>query len=201
MFFADADYRLYLRLLGEITAQYGVRLRGYCLMPNHTHLVPVPATEDALARAVGLVHQRYSQLLNLREAQTGHRWQNRFYSCPLDETALPRVLRYAERNPVRAGLAAHPWDWPWSSAGAHCTGHDPFDLLDLTGWTDDWPGDAWRDYLVPEEEPGEAELIRLATTIGRPLGSDAFFDRLEAHTGRRLRPKPVGRPRKTEEDK
>ena len=62
MFFEDQDFRLYLTLLGEMAPRFGVRLRGYCLMTNHVHVIPIPSAADALARVMGLVHQRYSQL-------------------------------------------------------------------------------------------------------------------------------------------
>jgi len=199
VFFAAADYRRYLALLGELAGRYGVRVQGYCLMPNHVHLIPVPATADALGRAIGQLNQRYSQLLNLREGLTGHRWHNRFFSCPLDDTYFLRALRYVERNAARAPLVEHPWDYSWSSARAHDTGDDPTGLLDLPGWAETWPGDSWREFLALPEAPGEAETFRLATSIGRPLGTDAFLDRLEQHTSRRLRPLPVGRPKKEHE--
>ncbi len=196
MFFSDEDYRLYLSLLSELAPRFGVGLHGYCLMPNHVHLLPVPATEDALARLLGLVHQRYSQLLNLRARQTGHCWQNRFFSCPLDAVYFTRALRYVERNPARARFVEAPWEYPWSSARAHCTGVDETGLLDLSDWSSAWPGESWHDYLILPAEPGEIELVRLSTTIGRPLGSDDFVTRLEEQTGRRLHPYTVGRPKK-----
>ena len=195
LFFADADYQLYLTLLGDHCRRFGVRVHGYCLMSNHVHLVPTPAAEDALARAVGLVNQRYSQLLNLRTGQTGHCWQNRFFSCPLDESYSVRTLRYVERNPARAGLVTVPWDYPWSSARAHCTGDDPTGLLDLMGWASAWPGTTWQDFIALPEAPGEVDLFRLATTVGRPLGSETFVTEVEALTGRCFHPKAVGRPR------
>lgn len=199
MFGGDEDYRCYLALWGNVAPQCGVRVRGYCLMPNHVHVIPVPASEDGLARAVGLIHQRYSQYLNFREGTTGHRWQNRFFSCPLDEAHAYQALRYIERNPVRAGLVAQAWDYPWSSARAHCLLEDPTTLLDLDSWRAAWPVEAWRDHLALAEEPGEIDRFRLATQVGRPLGTEEFVTNLEASTGRRLRPHPVGRPRKTAE--
>ena len=39
------------------------------------------------------------------------------------------AARYIAMNPVKAGLVAHPWDWPWSSSPAHILGKD--DALDL----------------------------------------------------------------------
>jgi len=111
-----------------------------------------------------------------------------------------RALRYVERNPARAGIVLAPWEYPWSSAAAHCTGLDPTGLLDMTDWRTTWPGETWREYLALPEEPGEVEMFRLATTIGRPLGGEAFVTRLEEDTGRRLHPYQVGRPRKEQKE-
>ena len=53
IFFVDDDRRLCLRYLGESAALCGLRIDAYCLMTNHVHLVATPATETALARAIG----------------------------------------------------------------------------------------------------------------------------------------------------
>src|ERR1700726_4375925 len=51
---------------------------------------------------------------------SGHVWQDRYYSCPLDESHLWEALRYTELNPVRASMVAKAEGWGWSSAAAHC---------------------------------------------------------------------------------
>ena len=104
-------------------------------------------------------------------------------------------LRYVERNPARAHLVTAPGN-TLSSARAHCTGEDPTGLLDLADWRTDSPGETWANYLTVPEPPGEPKPFRLATTVGRPLGSEAFITRLEVQIGRRLHPYSVGRPQK-----
>jgi hypothetical protein len=51
---------------------------------------------------------------------SGHVWQGRYYSCPLDVGHLWEALRYAELNPVRAAMVTRAPDWPWSSAAVPC---------------------------------------------------------------------------------
>ena len=102
----------YLTLLVYLSRRYGVRIDGYCLMPSHTHLLATPATEDGLARVMGQLDQRFSQWLNFRDGITGHSWQNRYFSTPLDATYFLRALRYMERNPVRAHFVASAEDYP-----------------------------------------------------------------------------------------
>lgn len=52
-FFSDADYLAYLTLLQAACARHEVAIWAYCLMPNHVHLVAVPARAEALADALG----------------------------------------------------------------------------------------------------------------------------------------------------
>ena len=78
-------------------------------------------------------------------------------------------------------------------------GYDPLGLLDMEEWKANWNGDDWREYRSMPEEPGEVELFRLTTTVGRPLGREEFITQLEARTGRSLHPRAVGRPKKKQQ--
>ena len=59
LFRADSDYRIFLQ-------QYRRHIEpvcetfAYCLMPNHVHLIAVPATEAGLRLAIGEAHRRYT---------------------------------------------------------------------------------------------------------------------------------------------
>ena len=102
----EADRKVYLDLLRQSTELHGVALIGYCLMSNHVHLVAVPRKADVLARALKETHGRFASYWNALHHSTGHVWQGRYYSCPLDEPHLWEALRYTELNPVRASLVA-----------------------------------------------------------------------------------------------
>ena len=58
------------------------------------------------------------------------------------------------------------------------------------------PGVDWRECLAAEQDEEVVSRLRTGIRRGRPLGSDAFIGKLEAALGRRLRPRPVSRPRK-----
>lgn len=81
-------------------------------MPNHVHLVLVPTTSMGLTKAIADAHRRYGVVINRRQGWRGNLWQGRFSSCAMDEPHALSALRYVERNPERAGLAARPEDWP-----------------------------------------------------------------------------------------
>ena len=72
-------------LLAERCRKASVACRGYCRMPNHVHLILVPATADGLARAIGETHRQYTAFVNARQRWTGHLFQGRFSSVVLDE--------------------------------------------------------------------------------------------------------------------
>ena len=71
VFFEQGDYALYRDLLAERCRKASVGCRGYCLMPNHMHLILVPATADGLARAIGETHRQYTGFVNARQRWSG----------------------------------------------------------------------------------------------------------------------------------
>jgi putative transposase len=194
-FFGDEDYAAYLDLMAEWCGHCGVEVWAYCLMPNHTHLIAVPPTEDGLARAIGEAHRRYTRRINSREGWRGHLWQERFASFPMDDEWLLRAARYIERTPVRAKLCRAPWRWKWSSAAAHALGAEE-PLVEPGALVEQVDGD-WKDFLREPLERDEADAIRLHERTGRPLGSAEFVGRLERLLRRVLHPRKRGaKPKK-----
>jgi putative transposase len=188
----DADRSVYLNLLRENAALYKVSVIGYCLMSNHIHLIAVPRTADGLAQALKHAHGRYASYWNAAHQSSGHVWQGRYYSCPLDEAHLWEALRYTELNPSRAGLVPEAEAWPWSSAAGHC-GTGPTDAsLALEIWRSHWTPSAWREYLAAGESESGLALIRQRTHTGRPLGSAEFIHSMEKIAQRGLVPQKRG---------
>ena len=162
------------------------------------HLIAVPESGNSLARALGRAPSEYALALNQGQRRTGHVWQNRFFSCPMEERRLYTALRYVELNPVRAGMVSAAWEWPWSSARAHVldTGGDP--VLD-SQWKDylgGWNGAEWKEMLARSSDEVDLAVLRRATRTGEPLGSEAFVARLERASGRVLRVRERGRPKR-----
>lgn len=193
VFYSDSDREFYLRLLKQYGARYGFQLTGYCLMGNHVHLLGIPHGANSLARAIGRTHNDYARWLNFRRGETGHVWQNRFYSSALDDTHRWLALRYVEWNPVQAGLVTLAESWRWSSASAHAAGHDARALLDWTDWTRRWDPDSWKAALHEGVHGAAwADRLREATRTGRPTGDREFVKRVEVLLGRSLQPQKRG---------
>lgn len=193
VFLDDADRAVYFQFLSHHARRNQLRITGYCLMGNHIHLLAIPPTETALAKTLGRAHVDYARWSNLKRGQTGHLWQNRYYSCPLDESHQWAALRYVELNPVRAGLVSKAADWRWSSAQAHTGAFDRTNSLDLSDWRAAWGVEAWRDVLDHGiDDAVTMARIRDATRTGRPAATDEFLVRLEIACQRSLHPQKRG---------
>jgi len=192
VFFSDDDKELYLKILSFICSKERVQIWCYCLMDNHVHLIAVPERADRMARAIGETHRKFTWTINARNNWKGYLWQGRFLSYPMDETYLFRCVKYVERNPVRAGLVKLAEEYQWSSARAHVFGlRDPV----LSPMPNVFQIGDWSAFLKGEEKDEDLELLRRNQSIGRPLGSENFIEKLEKITGRCLKKRRPGRPK------
>ena len=197
----DDERQVYLALLRKYVELCDLSLLGYCVMSNHVHLLVVPQKSDSLARSLKQTHGRYASYWNATHRSSGHVWQGRFYSCPLDESHLWIALRYVELNPVRAAMVRLPELWPWSSAAAHCGDPQEPTGLELSAWNRRWSKESGKEYLATGETQKEVAAIRQCTHTGRPLGPESFVRSLEDATQRCLFPQRGGRPKGAAEDR
>jgi putative transposase len=155
VFFDDQDRRTYLQLLAKYSKLFALQIWAYCLMDNHVHLLAVPEKENALARGIGLTNQVYTQYLNRKRNQSGRIWQNRFFSCLVEnDQYLWTVARYIERNPIKAGLVKNAEDYHWSSASAHMTSTKD-DLLQEPSWLEDAANVSYAEFILNNDEEAE----------------------------------------------
>jgi putative transposase len=112
------DERDFLALKGQLTEatrKFGWLLFGYCLMPNHYHLI-LETERELLSAGMHRLNFLYAQRFNRRYDRAGHLFQNRFSSHVIDSDAyLIAAIAYVRDNPVRAGLCERGSDWPWAS--------------------------------------------------------------------------------------
>jgi len=119
LFLDEADRKYWLGLVSEYKEICGARVYHWVLMGNHYHML-IEVVFENLRGFVGGIQQAYAQYHHARYNGTGIFWQGRFKSKPVEIGAyLVSCGRYIERNPVRAGLTAIAWEYPWSSAGAY----------------------------------------------------------------------------------
>lgn len=178
-FFNDGDYLRYLQLAAEWCAKAEVECWGYCLMPNHVHLILTPKTEAGLRKALAPLHWHYTYHINKRERWTGYLWQGRFASYPMDDDYFVQASRYVGLNPVRAQLVTRAEDWPWSSVRAHLKGED--DLLVRTAPLRQRVLGNMPRFFETDVGAEAAKKLRAAASTGRPLGGAEWLKALSFH--------------------
>lgn len=139
VFRSEEDFAVFLELLARGLAKEPVELLAYCLMPNHIHLICAPATAASLSRFMQWVSAQFAKHVNARRDWTGHIWQQRFFSVPMDARHSVVAGPYVFLNPVKAGLATNALDWPYSSA-RHLFGikKDPLISEQFQSVMDEW---------------------------------------------------------------
>jgi REP element-mobilizing transposase RayT len=118
IFLDDFDRTSFLRQLGCVVYRFRWICCAYCLMSNHYHLI-VDTSAESLSDGVKVLDGVYSRRFNKRHRRKGRLFREHFMSERIDDDYRFRnALKYVARNPVDAGICAHPGEWVWSSYGA-----------------------------------------------------------------------------------
>ena len=189
IFLDPADGAHFLDLLAEGTRRFGFRCHGYCLMPNHVHLV-LQAGAVPLSRAMQNLSFRYARRINGRERRAGHLFQGRYKAILVDaESYLLELVRYVHLNPVRAGLCDAPEAWRWSGHRAYLgRAAAPWlttdRVLGLLAAREADARAAYRAFVADGMGEGRrAEFHSGNGGGGRLLGDDGFVERALAEAG------------------
>ncbi|GAC1308070.1 MAG: transposase [Isosphaeraceae bacterium] len=199
----DDDLGAFLQTMGQTQTRYPFRLYGYCLMPNHFHLLLKPEPGVSISRVLQSITVAHTWRHHKRHQSLGHVWQGRFKSPVIqDDEHFWTVLRYIEANPVRAKLVEDPSAYRWSSYCAHALGKVEPLLTELPGWNDLGSTEKqrrtrWRAKVVGEIVEDELNAVRASARLGRPFGSPAWTEATARRLGIPLGDRPRGRPKKT----
>ncbi|NQT05957.1 MAG: transposase [Candidatus Omnitrophica bacterium] len=121
VFSAKEDYLYYLNIVKKAKKKHKILLYGYCLMPNHVHLLIDPESGQDIPKFMHWICRGYAAYFNAKYDKVGHLWQGRFISKPLlKDQYLIHCSNYIEENPVRAGLTQKMDAYLWSSYNERC---------------------------------------------------------------------------------
>jgi putative transposase len=189
VFLDKADYERYLALLQTYSEKFKCGIQAYCLMPNHVHMLAVPADVKSLAETMQAAAYVYSRYFNRKYKREGHVWGNRFYSSVVDSDEYHwTAALYIEQNPVRAGIVPSAEMYAYSSARAHAG--DAKDALLTSSLFDEFER---KEYIKALREPlGEEDLSAARQNLRsrKPLGSSGFIEKMERILNVSLHPKP-----------
>lgn len=174
IFFSPDDYQAYVDILSIALQRHKTLCVAWCLMPNHIHLMLVPTHEDGLRAPLASAHTTYAQRINQNQKTSGHLFQGRFASYPMDDAHMMVAARYIENNPVKAKLVRHADEWPWSSARCHIAEQNDglTDRTALSSHIQNWSAMLAKGLEAADECAG----VEAAIVSGRPLASAAWLE-------------------------
>lgn len=202
IFLENEDFEHFLRALQETKVASGSAVLAYCLMTNHVHLV-LHTEKESIGGVMKRLGVRYASWFNRKYGRVGHVFQDRFASKPVEDDAyLSALLPYIWNNPVVAGMAMRPEEYPWSSR--RWLGHasplldhelltqllpmDPEELADVHA-ADGVQFDLLKPPRYTQDEA--AELLQAASGVKTPQEFDALSREVQRLVVRELRTRGV----------
>lgn len=193
VFHSAQDYEQFLALVFRAQQRLTLPIVAMCLMPNHIHLVVQPRHADDLARWMHWTFTTHVRWYHARYATTGRVWQGRFKAFPAQsDHHLLTVLRYVERNALRARLVERAEDWRWGSLNWRAAARPPLDLAESPIPLPSY----WRHLVNEPQSEAELEAIRASVNRQRPFGDAAWVKAQARELNLESSLSPMGRPRK-----
>jgi len=198
LFKKPADFAAFEQVLVEAHERVPLRILGYVVMPNHWHVVvwPERGEDDQVSEFFRWLTLTHTQRWHAAHGTSGmgHLYQGRFKSFPIEvDEHLLTVLRYVERNPLRAGMVRKAERWRWGSLYWRTIGQETDEAI-LT----DPPvplGRQWIEHVNRPQTEAELDAIRRCVARGQPFGDDRWQRKVTGQLGLEHTFRPRGRPR------
>ena len=197
LFFKDDDYLAFEQVIEETLEKRAMRILSYCLMPNHWHFVLWPENDGDLGsfmQRLTVTHvTRWQKHYNM--VGYGHVYQSRYKSFPVEtEDYFYHVMRYVERNAMRAKLVAKAELWQYGSLWIKQFGTAKHKAM-LSKWPMPRPRN-WLAYVNEAASEQELEALRRSCVRGAPYGNDEWVQQTAKRLGLESTLRRPGRPRK-----
>jgi putative transposase len=201
LFKKEADFLAFEQVLVEVFERTPLRILAYTLMGNHWHFVVWPKRGNE--GEVSEFFRRLTVTHSLRwhahhkTLGMGHVYQGRFKSFPIEQDEhLLAVMRYVERNPLRAKLVRSADRWRWGSLyrRLHGTPEEQSLLADSPVPV----GPKWLERVNRPQSKAEEAAIQQSLLRGRPYGEEGWQQATAKRMGLEFTLRPRGRPRKTD---
>jgi putative transposase len=194
VFHEPADFAAFIQLMAKAQEHVELPLFAACLMPNHVHLVVRPVDDGDVARWMQWLFTTHARHYHEKHGTTGHVWQGRYkHFVVQSDHYLLTLLRYVERNAVRAKLVARAEDWRWGSLNWRLRADSQ---LALTQSPTPLPS-SWIDWGNCPQTAAELEAIRTSVNRQRPFGDPEWIEWNARDAGLDQSLIDVGRPRRS----
>jgi len=175
------DYVSFIELLRDASEVFNLRIAGYCLIPNHYHLL-IQTPDGNLSRCMRHINGVYTQRFNRRHGHDGPLFRGRYRSILIDQDSyLLELIRYIHRNPFEAGFEKAFGQYPWSSHKGYLSNENKWDWLHkefiLSMFSEDRVAriELYREFVL-KESPEDVTRILGRIRVPPVLGDDRFLE-------------------------
>ena len=193
------DFEAFERVLKETLRLRAMRVCAYCWMPNHWHFVLWPEHDGDLPAFMPRLTNTHVKRWKEHRHETGYGplYQGRYKSFPVQtEGYFYQIIRYVERNALRANLVEMAERWRWSSL---CPGRRESHREILAAWPLPRPAN-WIDMVSEPQTEAELKALRHCVQRGTPLGAEDWVVATTGRLGLEASLRPRGRPTKANDD-
>jgi len=185
------DYRSFIQLMTKAGDRIPMRILSYCLMPNHFHLVLWPFGDGDISRWMQWLLTSHVRRHHRLRGTSGRIWQGRFKAFPIQQDShLLTVMRYVERNPVRANMVCCAADWNWSSISGSASAQR---RLMIARAPVSLPRN-WLQFVDAPQSPAELDALRRCGQRNAPFGDQAWTEETAKLLGLEASIHKLGRP-------
>ncbi len=111
---SERNANLLIDVLRSLVAEHKFELLDFAIMPDHLHLLLTVRDEMTIEKAMQLIKGRFSHRLSHEHGYKGEVWQRGFTEVQvMNKQNLEAHREYIAQNPVKAGLAAAPEEYPF----------------------------------------------------------------------------------------
>ncbi len=199
IFDSSQDYQLFEQLLLEAQELTDMRILAYVIMPNHWHLLLWPMNDGDLAQFMHRLSNTHTRRMHTATGTigNGHLYQGRYKSFLVDSNNyLLTIIKYIERNPVRARLSNACEEWQWGSAWRRSQGTSKQKKL-IHPSPEPLPH-PYLKWINTAEKPNDLSIIRASVNKNIPFGRDSWVDTMISTYHLETTKRGVGRPRKNQ---
>ena len=191
VFHERADYEQFCALVARAQARLELPILAACMMPNHVHLVVRPHESADLARWMHWTFTTHVRWYHAKYETTGRVWQGRFKAFIAQEDHhLLTLMRYVERNALRANMVERAEDWEWGSLAWRRMRVPPIALAESPVTLPSY----WRHLVNEPQTSVELDALRTCVNRQRPFGANEWVTRQVGDLGLESSITPVGRP-------
>lgn len=104
------DYTKIIYLIKRFFPTQSFDILGYCIMPNHFHLLIVKVKNQKISYSMQMLGSAYTRYFNKKYGLVGHLFQGTYkYRNVTTERQLLSTSQYIYKNPQRLSTRRYPW--------------------------------------------------------------------------------------------